>query len=64
MFARSAIATRSAAPALNVIGQTRNMATLKEIQNRLKSITNISKITASMKMIASTKVTRAQRAMK
>ncbi|KAJ1733032.1 atp3 gamma subunit of the F1 sector of mitochondrial F1F0 ATP synthase, partial [Coemansia biformis] len=43
--------------------QTRNMATLKEIQTRLKSITNISKITASMKMIASTKTTRAQRAM-
>ncbi|KAJ1963210.1 atp3 gamma subunit of the F1 sector of mitochondrial F1F0 ATP synthase [Dipsacomyces acuminosporus] len=63
MFARSVIATRSAAPALNVAGQTRNMATLKEIQTRLKSVTNISKITASMKMIASTKTTRAQRAM-
>ncbi|KAI8323996.1 ATP synthase F1, gamma subunit [Martensiomyces pterosporus] len=63
MFARSAIATRSAAPALNVAGQSRNMATLKEIQTRLKSVTNISKITASMKMIASTKTTRAQRAM-
>ncbi|KAJ2721728.1 atp3 gamma subunit of the F1 sector of mitochondrial F1F0 ATP synthase [Coemansia sp. Benny D115] len=63
MFARSAITTRSAAPALNALGQTRNMATLKEIQNRLKSVTNISKITASMKMIASTKTTRAQRAM-
>ncbi|KAJ1679396.1 atp3 gamma subunit of the F1 sector of mitochondrial F1F0 ATP synthase [Spiromyces aspiralis] len=33
------------------------------IQARLKSVTNISKITASMKMIASTKTTRAQRAM-
>ncbi|KAJ1936115.1 atp3 gamma subunit of the F1 sector of mitochondrial F1F0 ATP synthase, partial [Linderina pennispora] len=42
---------------------SRNMATLKEIQVRLKSVTNISKITASMKMIASTKTTRAQRAM-
>ncbi|KAJ2389792.1 atp3 gamma subunit of the F1 sector of mitochondrial F1F0 ATP synthase, partial [Coemansia sp. RSA 2559] len=39
------------------------MATLREIQTRLKSVTNISKITASMKMIASTKTTRAQRAM-
>ncbi|KAJ2786776.1 atp3 gamma subunit of the F1 sector of mitochondrial F1F0 ATP synthase [Coemansia helicoidea] len=39
------------------------MATLKEIQMRLKSVTNISKITASMKMIASTKTTRAQRSM-
>ncbi|KAJ1942828.1 atp3 gamma subunit of the F1 sector of mitochondrial F1F0 ATP synthase [Linderina macrospora] len=63
MFARSAIATRSAAPTLNVAGQSRNMATLKEIQVRLKSVTNISKITASMKMIASTKTTRAQRSM-
>ncbi|KAJ1666705.1 atp3 gamma subunit of the F1 sector of mitochondrial F1F0 ATP synthase [Coemansia sp. RSA 1836] len=63
MFARTAIATRAVAPTLNVAGQARNMATLKEIQNRLKSVTNISKITASMKMIASTKTTRAQRAM-
>ncbi|OLY77848.1 ATP synthase subunit gamma, mitochondrial [Smittium mucronatum] len=47
----------------NIGNQTRNMATLKEIQLRLKSITNISKITKSMKMIASTKTTRAQRAM-
>ncbi|KAJ2797937.1 atp3 gamma subunit of the F1 sector of mitochondrial F1F0 ATP synthase [Coemansia furcata] len=63
MFARTAIASRATASTLNVAGQTRNMATLKEIQNRLKSVTNISKITASMKMIASTKTTRAQRAM-
>ncbi|OMJ19020.1 ATP synthase subunit gamma, mitochondrial [Smittium culicis] len=47
----------------NLGSQTRNMATLKEIQLRLKSITNISKITKSMKMIASTKTARAQRAM-
>ncbi|KAF9112732.1 atp3 gamma subunit of the F1 sector of mitochondrial F1F0 ATP synthase [Mortierella sp. AM989] len=43
--------------------QTRNMATLREIQIRLNSIKNIGKITKSMKMIASTKVTKAQRAM-
>ncbi|KAJ2791430.1 atp3 gamma subunit of the F1 sector of mitochondrial F1F0 ATP synthase [Coemansia guatemalensis] len=48
---------------LSVLGQTRNMAALREIQARRKSVTNISKITASMKMIASTKTTRAQRAM-
>ncbi|KAJ2158761.1 atp3 gamma subunit of the F1 sector of mitochondrial F1F0 ATP synthase [Coemansia sp. RSA 552] len=48
---------------LSAVGQARNMATLREIQGRLKSVTNISKITASMKMIASTKTTRAQRAM-
>ncbi|KAF9161029.1 atp3 gamma subunit of the F1 sector of mitochondrial F1F0 ATP synthase [Mortierella sp. AD011] len=43
--------------------QTRNMATLREIQLRLNSIKNIGKITKSMKMIASTKVSKAQRAM-
>ncbi|KAJ3137768.1 atp3 gamma subunit of the F1 sector of mitochondrial F1F0 ATP synthase [Geranomyces variabilis] len=43
--------------------QARNMATLKEISMRLKSVSNIAKITKSMKMIASTKVTKAQRAM-
>eukprot|EP00842_Homolaphlyctis_polyrhiza_P002276 jgi/Hompol1/3049/HPOL_006312-RA len=39
------------------------MATLKEISMRLKSIQNIAKITKSVKMIASTKVPRAQRLM-
>ncbi|KAG0202921.1 atp3 gamma subunit of the F1 sector of mitochondrial F1F0 ATP synthase, partial [Mortierella sp. GBA30] len=39
------------------------MGTLREIQLRLNSIKNIGKITKSMKMIASTKVTKAQRAM-
>lgn len=41
----------------------RTMATLKDIQLRLKSIKNIAKITKSMKMIASTKLLRAQKAM-
>ncbi|KAF8329083.1 ATP synthase F1 gamma [Cantharellus anzutake] len=43
--------------------QTRNMATLREIELRLKSVRNIEKITKSMKMIASTKLAKAQRAM-
>ncbi|KAG9063409.1 atp3 gamma subunit of the F1 sector of mitochondrial F1F0 ATP synthase [Linnemannia hyalina] len=43
--------------------QTRNMGTLREIQMRLNAIRNIGKITKSMKMIASTKVAKAQRAM-
>ena len=43
--------------------QHRNMATLKEISMRLKSVSNIAKITKSMKMIASTKMNRAQRLM-
>jgi len=42
---------------------SRNMATLREIELRLKSVKNIEKITKSMKMIASTKLARAQRAM-
>ncbi|ORY53830.1 ATP synthase F1, gamma subunit [Rhizoclosmatium globosum] len=57
---------RQVAPSLSqaaAFGQARNYATLKEIQMRLKSISNIAKITKSMKMIASTKVTKAQRAM-
>ncbi|CAD0040112.1 unnamed protein product [Aureobasidium pullulans] len=40
-----------------------NFATLREIEGRLKSIRNIEKITKTMKIVASTKLTRAQRAM-
>lgn len=35
--------------------QTRNMATLKAIQIRLKSVKNIQKITKSMKMVSAAK---------
>ncbi len=38
-------------------------ATLREIEGRLKSIRNIEKITKTMKVVASTKLNRAQRAM-
>jgi len=38
-------------------------ATLREIEGRLKSIRNIEKITKTMKIVASTKLTRAQRTM-
>jgi F-type H+-transporting ATPase subunit gamma len=38
-------------------------ATLREIEGRLKSIRNIEKITNTMKVVASTKLNRAQRAM-
>ena len=40
-----------------------SFATLREIEGRLKSIRNIEKITKTMKIVASTKLTRAQRAM-
>jgi F-type H+-transporting ATPase subunit gamma len=40
-----------------------NFATLREIEGRLKSIRNIEKITNTMKIVASTRLTRAQKAM-
>lgn len=46
-----------------VVPNTANFATLREIEDRLKSIRNIEKITNTMKIVASTKLTRAQRAM-
>ncbi|KAG0167150.1 atp3 gamma subunit of the F1 sector of mitochondrial F1F0 ATP synthase [Apophysomyces sp. BC1015] len=63
MFTASRIAARPAVAPLSNGIQARNMATLKEIQQRLKSVSNIEKITKSMKMIASTKVNKAQRSM-
>ncbi|KAI5716653.1 ATP synthase subunit gamma, mitochondrial isoform X1 [Diaphorina citri] len=44
--------------------QTRNMATLKAISIRLKSVKNIQKITQSMKMVSAAKYTRAERELK
>lgn len=44
-------------------GNAATYATLREIEGRLKSIRNIEKITKTMKIVASTKLTRAQRAM-
>jgi len=65
MLARRTLARVSAQP--SVLGaapqSARNMATLREIELRLKSVRNIEKITKSMKMIASTKLAKAQRAM-
>ncbi|KAI8364407.1 ATP synthase F1, gamma subunit [Blakeslea trispora] len=62
LFTVSRIARPAVGSSSHVV-QARNMATLKEIQQRLKSVQNIEKITKSMKMIASTKVTKAQRGM-
>ncbi|KAI0783249.1 ATP synthase F1 gamma [Abortiporus biennis] len=65
MLARQTLGRIASQPA--VLGAApsgaRNMATLREIELRLKSVRNIEKITKSMKMIASTKLTKAQRAM-
>ncbi|XP_006834598.1 PREDICTED: ATP synthase subunit gamma, mitochondrial-like [Chrysochloris asiatica] len=44
--------------------QVRNMATLKDITRRLKSIKNIQKITKCMKMVAAAKYARAERELK
>ncbi|XP_040199283.1 ATP synthase subunit gamma, mitochondrial isoform X1 [Rana temporaria] len=45
-------------------GQVRNMATLKDITQRLKSIKNIQKITKSMKMVSAAKYAKAERELK
>jgi len=55
--------SRAARPALKAAAPIRTFATLREIEDRLKSIRNIEKITNTMKIVASTKLTRAQRAM-
>jgi F-type H+-transporting ATPase subunit gamma len=52
-----------AQPTAGIAG-VRNMATLKEIALRLKSITSIRKITKSMKMVSAAKFARAERALK
>ncbi|WVQ79521.1 ATP synthase F1, gamma subunit [Cryptococcus sp. DSM 104549] len=59
---------RAVRPTLNVARtaqqQQAGMATLREIEQRLKSVKNIEKITKSMKVVASTKLTRAEKAMR
>ncbi|KAK0221048.1 ATPase, F1 complex, gamma subunit domain-containing protein [Armillaria nabsnona] len=64
MFARQSlarVATQSSLAATRP--NARNMATLRELELRLKSVRNIEKITKSMKMIASARLAKAQRAM-
>ena len=40
--------------------QSRDMATLKEVKNRIKSVTSIQKITKSMKLVATTRLKKAE----
>merc|ERR1712070_517946 len=61
--AGAAVTLRPAVASAPVVQQSSNYATLREIEGRLKSIRNIEKITKTMKIVASTKLTRAQRAM-
>jgi len=58
---RAAVAAPRAGAAVPNTAAT--YATLREIEDRLKSIRNIEKITNTMKIVASTKLNRAQRAM-
>jgi len=51
-------------PAITNGVPTRGMATLKDIRLRLKSVTNIQKITQSMKMVSAAKYARAERDLK
>ncbi|KAK4896734.1 atp3 gamma subunit of the F1 sector of mitochondrial F1F0 ATP synthase [Elasticomyces elasticus] len=59
---QAAAVLRPAVTATPIVSSA-NYATLREIEQRLKSIRNIEKITRTMKIVASTKLTRAQRAM-
>ncbi|KAK3180613.1 atp3 gamma subunit of the F1 sector of mitochondrial F1F0 ATP synthase [Lecanicillium sp. MT-2017a] len=62
--ARPAIrAAASSTPRVAAAGTPATYATLRDIETRLKSIRNIEKITNTMKIVASTKLTRASRAM-
>merc|ERR1711939_291413 len=61
--AGAAVTLRPAVASAPIVQQSSNYATLREIEGRLKSIRNIEKITKTMKIVASTKLTRAQRAM-
>ncbi|KAF7540874.1 hypothetical protein G7054_g1041 [Neopestalotiopsis clavispora] len=61
--ARPALRAGAAAIPARVTNNAAGYATLREIEGRLKSIRNIEKITKTMKIVASTKLTRAQRAM-
>lgn len=55
---------RAAAPAARGFHASAvQAATLRELEQRIKSVSNIEKITKSMKMIASTQLNKAQRAM-
>ncbi|KAH7027496.1 ATPase, F1 complex, gamma subunit domain-containing protein [Microdochium trichocladiopsis] len=61
--ARPALRAGAAAIPARTANTAAGYATLREIESRLKSIRNIEKITKTMKIVASTKLTRAQRAM-
>ncbi|KAE8442307.1 hypothetical protein EG329_003507 [Mollisiaceae sp. DMI_Dod_QoI] len=63
MLSRATRPALRAGAAVSSQNAPRTYATLREIEQRLKSIRNIEKITNTMKVVASTKLNRAQRAM-
>ncbi|BGP17199.1 hypothetical protein JCM10213_006002 [Rhodosporidiobolus nylandii] len=65
MLASSRAAVRAAAPAsARAFSSTpAPQATLRELEQRIKSVGNIGKITKSMKMVAASRLARAQRSM-
>lgn len=60
----SAVALAAAPPHCHQLQPARSMATLKAISMRLRSVTNIQKITKSMKMVSAAKYARAERELK
>ncbi|KAL8279746.1 hypothetical protein RQP46_007841 [Phenoliferia psychrophenolica] len=66
LFSRSAgTSLRAAAPSARAFSSTpAQQATLRELEMRIKSVGNIGKITKSMKMVAASRLARAQKAMK
>jgi F-type H+-transporting ATPase subunit gamma len=62
-FLRKLIKMLQYSPTVAAAPNKATYATLREIEDRLKSIRNIEKITKTMKIVASTKLTRAQKAM-
>lgn len=61
-FATTQVKSNLGRQGLPRIGATRNYATLKEVETRLKSIKNIEKITKTMKIVASTRLSKAEKA--
>ncbi|GMM58046.1 F1F0 ATP synthase subunit gamma [Maudiozyma humilis] len=62
MLSRNLLSTASRAAVRSPAAAARGYATLKEVELRLKSIKNIEKITKTMKIVASTRLSKAQKA--
>merc|ERR1712168_17115 len=56
--------SRTATVVCPLQGQARGMATLRDINNRLKAVTNIQKITKAVKITSASKFAQAERALR